>query len=77
MNYYCYDCEDDITEKEAKYSKLHFGKYLCIDCQEDYDEIKVNPTTNIKPKSTPEAEKLYLELKKKRDTCYSGKMGWL
>lgn len=65
MGYYCYDCEDDITEKEAKYSKEHFDKYLCRDCQEDYDEIKTRSISNSKPKSTPEAEKLYTALKKR------------
>lgn len=67
MGYYCYDCEEDISEKEAKYSKQNFGKYLCRDCQEDYDKIKSSPrkSETIKPKSTPEAERLYVALKKK------------
>lgn len=68
MDYYCNDCENDITEKEAKYSKQNFGKYLCRDCQDDYskkaNKIKNNKKEVVKYESTPETKKLYDELKK-------------
>lgn len=30
---HCEDCDENITDKVAKYSKEVFGRYLCFDCQ--------------------------------------------
>ena len=30
---HCEDCDENITDKVAKYSKEIFGRYLCFDCQ--------------------------------------------
>lgn len=30
---HCEDCDENITDKVAKYSKDMFGRYLCFDCQ--------------------------------------------
>jgi very-short-patch-repair endonuclease len=67
MNY-CKICDEDISSAEAKYSKEHYGKYLCRDCQKEQKPAqqlkKLSKKPLLKPKSTPEAERLYEELKK-------------
>ncbi len=66
MGFYCNKCEEDISFKESEYSKKKYGKYLCRDCQKKQQikkELKIKKPLKI-PKSTPQAEKLYEELKK-------------
>lgn len=53
MDYYCNNCEDDITEAEFKYSMNKYKRALCRKCQKPDED-----------KSTPLARKLYDALKK-------------
>lgn len=33
---HCEDCDEDITDKVANYSKDNYGKMLCFKCQKNY-----------------------------------------
>ena len=55
---YCYDCNKVINASEYKYSNYHFGRSLCRKHQKE-----------ILPKISPEAKKLYKELRKQKIRC--------
>lgn len=57
MGYWCNQCRAVITEEEYEYSNKKFNKALCRKHQKEF--------ASETPKSTPEAKKLYFELKKR------------
>jgi len=64
---YCNDCEEDISDFVAKYSKDYFNIYLCKECQENHKKVSAKSNIIIKssnpPEPTPEAIKLFNALK--------------
>jgi very-short-patch-repair endonuclease len=70
MSYYCYECDEDITDKVYRYSKENFNKALCRDCQKSYRKKPERPKyiglikgKKNKKVPTPEAKKLFNALK--------------
>lgn len=39
MDYYCNECDEDITPREYGYSMANYHRPLCRECQRDEDEL--------------------------------------